>query len=67
MAPVTTVLEGRWSWVKGLVVKQWDKLTFDDIESVNGNDDELISRLMNAYCLNRVEADTIFYYWAGTI
>ena len=39
-------VEGNWKQVKGKVKEQWGKLTDDDLDVINGKQDQLEGRLM---------------------
>ena len=42
-------VEGDWKQVKGKVREQWGKLTDDDLDVINGNQDQLEGRLQQRY------------------
>jgi uncharacterized protein YjbJ (UPF0337 family) len=42
-------VEGNWKQVKGKVKEQWGKLTDDDIDVINGKQDQLEGRLQQRY------------------
>ncbi len=49
-------LEGQWKQLKGHVVKQWGKLTNDDIDQVNGDAEILAGKLQERYGRTREQA-----------
>ncbi len=53
-------LSGQWNELKGKVKQQWSKLTDDDLGLIQGNADELIGRLQQAYGYSKERALTEF-------
>jgi uncharacterized protein YjbJ (UPF0337 family) len=45
----TNDLYNSWKQLKGKVKKEWGELTDDDIQAINGNMEELVSRLISTY------------------
>lgn len=45
----TDKLYSNWEELKGKVKKQWNKLTDDDIDEIEGSMDKLVARLASAY------------------
>lgn len=45
----TDELYSNWEELKGKVKKQWNKLTDDDIDEIEGNVNKLVARLSSAY------------------
>ena len=48
---------GKWKQFKGKVKEQWGKLTDDDLQMVEGKQDQLIGRLQERYGIARDEAE----------
>ena len=48
---------GQWKQFKGKVKEQWGKLTDDDLQMVEGKQDQLIGRLQERYGIAREEAE----------
>jgi len=48
---------GQWKQFKGKVKEQWGKLTDDDLQIVQGKQDQLIGRLQERYGIAREEAE----------
>ena len=42
-------MEGKWKQMKGVVRKQWGKLTDDDLEFMAGSKDQFVGRLQERY------------------
>jgi uncharacterized protein YjbJ (UPF0337 family) len=42
-------VEGNWKQVKGTVKEHWSKLTDDDLDAINGRQDQLEGRLQQRY------------------
>jgi uncharacterized protein YjbJ (UPF0337 family) len=43
------ILKGKWHQVKGKAMKEWGKLTHDDLDQINGNIEILKGKLMEKY------------------
>jgi uncharacterized protein YjbJ (UPF0337 family) len=43
------VLKGKWLQMKGEVLRQWGKLTNDDLDQIEGNAETLVRRLQERY------------------
>lgn len=50
-------LKGRWIQIKGEVLKQWGKLTEDDLDVIGGEREKLIGMIMTRQGINRTEAE----------
>ena len=48
---------GKWKQFKGKVKEKWGKLTDDDLQMVEGRQDQLIGRLQERYGIAREEAE----------
>src|SRR5262245_9085203 len=48
---------GKWKQFKGKVKEKWGKLTDDDLQMVEGKQDQLIGRLQERYGIAREEAE----------
>lgn len=51
------VMDGKWKQIKGRVKQQWGKLTDDDLDKIEGNREELVGRIQEAYGKNRQEVE----------
>jgi uncharacterized protein YjbJ (UPF0337 family) len=49
-------MEGQWQQFKSLAKHEWDRLTDDDLDAINGKKDELIGKLQQRYGIQREEA-----------
>jgi uncharacterized protein YjbJ (UPF0337 family) len=47
---------GQWKQIKGYAKQQWGKLTDDDLNMINGQQDLLIGRLQERYGIAKEEA-----------
>ena len=54
-------LKGNWKQMSGKVKQQWGKLTDDQLTQINGQREELVGRVQEAYGIGRDEADK----WRG--
>jgi len=50
-------MKGRWSQIKGEVLKQWGKLTNDDLDVIDGEHEKLIGKVMERHGVSRAEAE----------
>lgn len=50
-------LMGNWNQVKGELKEQWSRLTDDDLEMIEGEEDKLIGRLQKRYGILKDEAE----------
>lgn len=50
------ILHGKWSQYKGMVLQTWGKLTHDDLDVIEGREEELVGRLQERYGWAREEA-----------
>lgn len=49
-------IEGKWKQMRGSMKQQWGKLTDDDLDYINGKQDQLIGKLQERYGIAREEA-----------
>ena len=49
--------KGRWNQMKGVVKKQWGKLTDDDLTVLEGSADELSGKIQKRYGIAQEEAE----------
>jgi uncharacterized protein YjbJ (UPF0337 family) len=56
-------VQGNWKQVTGKVKQQWGKLTDDTLAQINGERDELVGKIQEAYGLTRDEADRQVRDW----
>jgi len=58
-------VEGNWKQVKGKVKEQWGKLTDDDLDVINGKQDQLEGRLQQRYGYAKDQAAKEVNDWYG--
>jgi uncharacterized protein YjbJ (UPF0337 family) len=56
-------VEGNWKQMTGKVKQQWGKLTDDTLAQINGQRDELVGKIQEAYGISRDEADRQVKDW----
>jgi|TARA_R110000796_G_scaffold16484_2_gene51236 uncharacterized protein YjbJ (UPF0337 family) len=56
-------IAGRWKQVKGNVKSEWGRLTDDDVDQVDGQQDKLIGRVQERYGVEREEAERQVSNW----
>jgi len=49
-------LQGKWKQMKGTVKERWGKLTDDDVDVINGVNDQLIGKIQEKYGIAKEEA-----------
>ena len=49
--------KGRWNQMKGVVKKQWGKLTDDDLSVIDGQRDQLVGKIQERYGIAKEEAE----------
>ena len=51
------IIKGKWKQLKGSLQTQWGKLTNDDLDRAEGNQEYLLGRLQERYGYARDEAE----------
>ena len=59
-------MEGKWKQMKGVVRKQWGKLTDDDLAFMAGSKEQFVGRLQERYGLAKEVAQTQADEWLQT-
>jgi uncharacterized protein YjbJ (UPF0337 family) len=60
-------LKGKWKQVKGSVKERWGKLTDDDLDLINGQQDQLIGTIQERYGIAREAAQKQIDEWNATL
>ena len=55
--------KGRWNQMKGVVKKQWGKLTDDDLSVIDGQRDQLVGKIQERYGIAKEEAEEQVKTW----
>jgi uncharacterized protein YjbJ (UPF0337 family) len=50
-------LETKWNQNRGLIQNKWNKLTDNDLQSINGKKEQLLAKLQECYGLSRNQAE----------
>jgi uncharacterized protein YjbJ (UPF0337 family) len=58
-------VEGNWRQFSGKVKEKWGKLTVDDLQVINGQQDQLVGRIQERYGLAKEEAQKQVRNWVG--
>ena len=58
-------VEGNWRQFSGKVKEKWGKLTDDDLQVINGQQDQLIGRIQERYGVAKEEAQNQVKNWVG--
>lgn len=61
------LLKGKWNQIKGKVKAKWGKLTDDDLQQVEGNQDKLIGKIQERYGKEKEEAKKEFNQWIDSL
>jgi len=56
-------IEGNWKQLKGRVQAQWGKLTDDDLDVINGKQEQLAGVLQERYGMAKEEAEKQVKEW----
>jgi uncharacterized protein YjbJ (UPF0337 family) len=56
-------LKGKWMQLKGSVKTKWGKLTDDDLDVINGQEEQLIGRIQERYGIAKEEAQRQVKEW----
>jgi uncharacterized protein YjbJ (UPF0337 family) len=56
-------LKGKWMQLKGSVKTKWGKLTDDDLDVINGQQDVLIGKIQERYGIAKEEAQRQVKEW----
>ncbi len=49
------IIEGKWEQVKGIIQKEWGKLTDDDLDMIGGDERRLQGKLQEMYGMDEEE------------
>jgi uncharacterized protein YjbJ (UPF0337 family) len=60
-------LAGKWKQMKGAAKQQWGKLTDDDLEVINGQNESLIGKLQERYGIAKEEAQKQVDQWVKSV
>jgi uncharacterized protein YjbJ (UPF0337 family) len=55
----TLAIKGNWNIVKGKLKQKWAKLTDDDLQFVEGKEDELVGRIQKRTGETRDQVETV--------
>jgi len=58
-------VEGNWKQFSGKVREKWGKLTDDDLQVINGQQDQLVGRIQERYGVAKEEAQKQVKTWVG--
>jgi uncharacterized protein YjbJ (UPF0337 family) len=56
-------LQGKWKQLKGSVKERWGKLTDDDVDVINGQNDQLVGKIQEKYGIAKEEAQRQVEDW----
>ena len=56
-------LKGKWKQMKGSVRERWGKLTDDDIDVINGQNEQLVGKIQEKYGIAKDEAQRQVEDW----
>ena len=58
-------IEGNWKQFTGAVKERWAELTDDEVAEIDGNKDQLVGKVQEAYGTTRQEAEEQVDEWAA--
>jgi len=58
-------VEGNWRQFTGKVKEKWGKLTDDDLQVINGQQDQLVGRIQERYGVAKEDAQKQVRNWVG--
>ena len=56
-------LQGKWKQMKGSVKERWGKLTDDDVDVINGQNEKLVGKIQEKYGIAKEEAQRQVEDW----
>jgi uncharacterized protein YjbJ (UPF0337 family) len=59
----TDQLQGKWKQMKGSIKERWGKLTDDDIDVINGRNEQLVGKIQEKYGIAKEEAQRQVDEW----
>ena len=59
----TDQLQGKWKQMKGSIKERWGKLTDDDIDIINGRNEQLVGKIQEKYGIAKEEAQRQVDEW----
>jgi len=60
-------VEGKWKQFKGVARQKWGKLTDDDLDVVNGKQEELVGKLQERYGYTKEQAEKNIQEWTDSL
>ena len=60
-------VEGKWKQFKGVARQKWGKLTYDDLDVVNGKQEELVGKLQERYGYTKEQAEKNIQEWTNSL
>lgn len=60
-------VEGKWKQFKGVTQQKWGKLTDDDLDVINGKQEELVGKLQERYGYTKEQAEKNIKDWTSTL
>ena len=59
----TDQLQGKWKQMKGSIKERWGKLTDDDIDVINGRNEQRVGKIQEKYGIAKEEAQRQVDEW----
>jgi len=56
-------VEGKWEQMRGIVKKQWGKLTDDDLMRIDGSKEQFLGRIQERYGIAKEAAEQQLHEW----
>jgi uncharacterized protein YjbJ (UPF0337 family) len=61
------LLKGKWKQVKGKIKAKWCKLTDDDLQQIDGNQEKLIGKIQEKHGKEKEEAKKEYNDWIDSL
>ncbi|WP_438864060.1 CsbD family protein [Neptunicella sp.] len=57
------IWQGKWKQLKGNVKQQWGKLTDDDLDKIEGREEEIVGLIQERYGIAEEQAKAEYHAW----
>ncbi|WP_416307013.1 CsbD family protein [Neptunicella sp. SCSIO 80796] len=57
------IWQGKWKQLKGNVKQQWGKLTDDDLDKIEGREEEIVGLIQERYGIAEEQAKAEYHDW----
>lgn len=57
------IMQGKWNQLKGNIKQQWGKLTDDELDKIEGREEEIVGLIQERYGLAQEQAKAEYNAW----